>query len=208
MDSHKNTYGWARAEVLGALVNSVFLIALCFTIFVEAIQRLTHMHEIKHTDWMLYVGIAGLVINVVGLVLFHQHSHGGHGHSHGHGGRHRKSRSSPKLQAKNSKGWITNWCVSNDHTVACMHTRGFRTGQLITVTRNSKVRQILQGSCASLEQSLNFNLKSPLIVLEKEWKALKSLEFVYLTVRTYCHSCPSLPFPLLIPPPLYGRRTA
>ena len=106
MDSHKNTYGWARAEVLGALVNSVFLIALCFTIFVEAIQRLTHKHEIEHTNWMLYVGIIGFVVNAVGLVLFHRHSHGlGHGHSHGHGGHGRKSRSSPKSQPNKSKGY-------------------------------------------------------------------------------------------------------
>ena len=35
----KNTYGWARAEVVGALINSVFLFALCFSITVEAIQR-------------------------------------------------------------------------------------------------------------------------------------------------------------------------
>lgn len=81
--SQKNTYGWARAEVLGALVNSVFLIALCFTIFVEAINRLTDTNEIHHEDWMLYVGIAGLVVNVIGLILFHKHSHG---HSHGGGG--------------------------------------------------------------------------------------------------------------------------
>ena len=35
----RNTYGWARAEVVGALINSVFLLALCFSITVEAIQR-------------------------------------------------------------------------------------------------------------------------------------------------------------------------
>jgi len=81
--SQKNTYGWARAEVLGALVNSVFLVALCFTIFVEAIQRPTDTNEITHEDWMLYVGIAGLVVNVIGLILFHNQSHG---HSHGGGG--------------------------------------------------------------------------------------------------------------------------
>jgi zinc transporter 1 len=33
------TYGWQRAETLGALVNGVFLIALCFTIIIEAIKR-------------------------------------------------------------------------------------------------------------------------------------------------------------------------
>lgn len=68
--SRKNTFGWARTEVLGALINSVFLVALCFTIFVEAIQRLTHTHHIEHVDSMIYVGIAGLFINIIGLLLF------------------------------------------------------------------------------------------------------------------------------------------
>lgn len=36
----KNTFGWARAEVLGALVNAVFLVALCFSITIEACKRL------------------------------------------------------------------------------------------------------------------------------------------------------------------------
>jgi len=35
----KNTFGWARAEVLGALVNAVFLVALCFSIIVESVKR-------------------------------------------------------------------------------------------------------------------------------------------------------------------------
>ncbi|GAA6102123.1 zinc transporter 1a [Tachysurus ichikawai] len=30
--TNKNTFGWIRAEVMGALVNAVFLTALCFTI--------------------------------------------------------------------------------------------------------------------------------------------------------------------------------
>ncbi len=33
------SYGWHRAEVLAALVNGVFLLALCFSIFLEAIER-------------------------------------------------------------------------------------------------------------------------------------------------------------------------
>jgi len=74
--SEKNTYGWTRAEVMGALVNSVFLVALCFTIFVEAIQRLTFPHIIEHVDSMIYVGVAGLVVNVLGLVLFYDQAQG------------------------------------------------------------------------------------------------------------------------------------
>jgi zinc transporter 1 len=36
---HRYTYGWHRAEILAALVNGVFLLALCFSIFLEAIGR-------------------------------------------------------------------------------------------------------------------------------------------------------------------------
>jgi divalent metal cation (Fe/Co/Zn/Cd) transporter len=37
--SAKYSFGWQRAEVLGALINSVFLLALCFSIGLEAIAR-------------------------------------------------------------------------------------------------------------------------------------------------------------------------
>lgn len=86
--STQNTFGWARAEVLGALVNSVFLIALCFSIFVEAIQRFHENEGISDPKLVLIVGCIGLAVNLVGLLLFHQHTGGGDGHGHGHGHSH------------------------------------------------------------------------------------------------------------------------
>lgn len=82
------TYGWQRAEILGALINAVFLLALCFTIIIEAIQRFFDPPEISSPKLVLLVGCAGLISNFVGLALFHEHghSHGGGGHSHGGGG--------------------------------------------------------------------------------------------------------------------------
>ncbi|KAI9615237.1 hypothetical protein H4Q26_011780 [Puccinia striiformis f. sp. tritici PST-130] len=78
--SHEYSYGWQRAEVLGALINGVFLLALCFSIFLEAIQRVF--------EPIVLVGSLGLASNVVGLLLFHEHGHGhGGGHSH-HGHSH------------------------------------------------------------------------------------------------------------------------
>ncbi|KAL4922407.1 cation efflux protein [Aspergillus aurantiobrunneus] len=76
------TYGWQRAETLGALVNGVFLVALCLSIFLEAIQRLVEPQEVRSPKLVCGVGCAGLLSNILGLVLFHDHSHG-HGHSHG-----------------------------------------------------------------------------------------------------------------------------
>ena len=82
--SDSNTFGFARAEVVGALVNAVFLFALCFSITVQALKRFLKPEPIKDPRMILIVGGVGLFINIIGLVIF-GHSHGGEeGHSHGH----------------------------------------------------------------------------------------------------------------------------
>ncbi|KAG8748455.1 hypothetical protein FRC10_003588 [Ceratobasidium sp. 414] len=50
--SAKYSYGWHRAEILAALINGVFLLALCFSIFMEAIERFfsTPEHSHDHGD--------------------------------------------------------------------------------------------------------------------------------------------------------------
>ncbi len=87
--TNKYTFGYVRAEVLGALVNAVFLVALCFSITVESLKRIVIPESVHSAMLVLFVGIAGLIVNVIGLFLFHQHghghSHGGGGHSHSHG---------------------------------------------------------------------------------------------------------------------------
>lgn len=82
------TIQWQRAETLGALVNGVFLVALCLSIFLEAVQRLVEPQEVQNPKLVCIVGCFGLLSNILGLALFHDHSHGGHGHDHGHGAEH------------------------------------------------------------------------------------------------------------------------
>ncbi len=85
----KNLTGiqWQRAETLGALVNGVFLVALCLSIFLEAIQRFVEPQTVSNPRLVLIVGCFGLLSNILGLFLFHEHghSHGG-GHSHSQAG--------------------------------------------------------------------------------------------------------------------------
>ncbi|PCH33790.1 cation efflux protein [Wolfiporia cocos MD-104 SS10] len=76
------TYGWHRAEILAALINGVFLLALCFSISLEAIERFFSTPEISNPRLVVLVGSLGLASNIVGLFLFHEHGHD-HGHSHG-----------------------------------------------------------------------------------------------------------------------------
>lgn len=68
--SKKNTFGWARAEVLGSLINAVFLLALCFTIVVDSISRFIKPEPLEKIDLMLAVGTGGLALNLVSLILF------------------------------------------------------------------------------------------------------------------------------------------
>lgn len=89
----KNTFGWARAEVLGALVNAVFLVALCFSITIEACKRyfiesvcvfeyflnfyfyftnrFIEEEQIHEPKLLVIVGALGLLVNVIGLCLLY-----------------------------------------------------------------------------------------------------------------------------------------
>jgi len=81
--SPRNTFGWVRAEVLGSLINAVFLLALCFSIIIEAINRFVEPQQLEKINLMLIVGAIGLIINLIGLLIFGLHSHS-HSHDHGH----------------------------------------------------------------------------------------------------------------------------
>ncbi|KAJ3179256.1 hypothetical protein HDU85_004947 [Gaertneriomyces sp. JEL0708] len=107
------TYGLQRAEILGALVNGVFLLALCFTIVVEAVQRYFNPEDIENPKLVLIVGCLGLGINLIGLVLFRGHAHGHHGHGHDHG--HQPSREAQDDVATPSEARATLRRMHPDH---------------------------------------------------------------------------------------------
>ncbi|PFH55220.1 hypothetical protein XA68_10354 [Ophiocordyceps unilateralis] len=73
------TFGWVRAEILGAFFNAVFLIALCVSIVLEALTRFVEPPDISNPKLILIVGCAGLFSNLLGFVVL-----GGHGHGHSH----------------------------------------------------------------------------------------------------------------------------
>lgn len=87
--NEKFTYGFERAETLGGLINSVFLLSAVLFITMEAIERFSEPSFISD-PWLVFgVGTGGMLINLLGMIMFcgggHGHSHGGHGHSHGGG---------------------------------------------------------------------------------------------------------------------------
>jgi len=78
----KNTFGWARIDVIGMLICCVFLASLSFSILVEALQTLVHIDhhdEMHHPIPVLCIGAVGLILNgicylVIGGYTFHQGS--------------------------------------------------------------------------------------------------------------------------------------
>ncbi|GJJ08869.1 hypothetical protein Clacol_003089 [Clathrus columnatus] len=91
--SPQYSYGWHRAEIVAALINGVFLLALCFSIFMEAIERFFSTPEISTPKLVVIVGSLGLASNFLGLFLFHEHSHD-------HGDQSHSSVAQPNLNKK------------------------------------------------------------------------------------------------------------
>ncbi|CAM0955130.1 unnamed protein product [Alopecurus aequalis] len=82
-------YGRGRFEVLSGYVNAVFLVLVGALIVLESFERILEPREIS-TSSLLTVSVGGLLVNIIGLVFFHEehhHAHGGtcsHSHSHSH----------------------------------------------------------------------------------------------------------------------------
>lgn len=75
----KYAYGYGRFEVLSGYINAVFLVLVAALIVVESIERILDPPEIS-TSHLLMVSTGGLLVNMIGLVFFHeahQHAHGG-----------------------------------------------------------------------------------------------------------------------------------
>ncbi|KAL2770768.1 zinc transporter 10 isoform 2 [Daubentonia madagascariensis] len=66
----KSTYGFLRADVVGAFGNSIFAVALMFSILVEAIKRYINPQKTEAPLLVLSAGIIGLFFNVLNYVIF------------------------------------------------------------------------------------------------------------------------------------------
>lgn len=101
--THKLSYGWHRAEILGALL-SVFTIWLVTGVLVYlAVERLISDDYTIEGDIMLITSGCAVVANIIMAVALNQ---SGHGHSHGglsfHGHGHSHKKGGDKNQISNS----------------------------------------------------------------------------------------------------------
>jgi len=92
--SQKMSFGWHRAEVLGATVSVLMIWVVTGILVYMAILRVINQEfEIDATAMLITSGL-GVAVNIVMGATLHQHGHshgggaggGGHGHGHGDGG--------------------------------------------------------------------------------------------------------------------------
>lgn len=68
-------FGWQRAEIVSGLANGCFLLAVCFTITIEAVQKLAGIGRDSNEEleanalYVVFVGVAGLIINLGGMCI-------------------------------------------------------------------------------------------------------------------------------------------
>ncbi|KAL6037026.1 hypothetical protein STEG23_030141 [Scotinomys teguina] len=66
----KSTFGFLRADVVGAFGNSIFAVALMFSILVEAIKRYISPQKTEEALLVLSAGVIGLFFNLLNYVIF------------------------------------------------------------------------------------------------------------------------------------------
>ncbi|KAI4115248.1 MAG: hypothetical protein LQ338_007884, partial [Usnochroma carphineum] len=69
------SFGWQRAQLLGAFFNGVFLVALALSIFLQSIERFVSIQEMKNPKLVLVMGCVGLTLNIVSALFLHEHDH-------------------------------------------------------------------------------------------------------------------------------------
>ena len=94
--SKRLTFGWHRAEVLGAVVSVLMIWVVTGILVYMAVLRVISMEFEIDAKVMLITSGLGVLVNIIMGASLHQHGHShggahgdaehGHGHAHGHGG--------------------------------------------------------------------------------------------------------------------------
>eukprot|EP01012_Entosiphon_sulcatum_P001966 TRINITY_DN10379_c0_g1_i1.p1 TRINITY_DN10379_c0_g1~~TRINITY_DN10379_c0_g1_i1.p1 ORF type:complete len:492 (+),score=77.79 TRINITY_DN10379_c0_g1_i1:47-1477(+) len=137
------SFGFYRAEIMGALF-SIFLIwVLTIGLVYEATQRLINKETDVNGKVMFITACCGVAVNIVMYLILghegHSHSHGGdhggdHGHSHGHG--HGRSSPVPSPTAEQPQDKASPHDHSHDHGHS--HSHSSSSGGSVTTEKKKK----------------------------------------------------------------------
>ncbi|XP_071356994.1 proton-coupled zinc antiporter SLC30A2 isoform X2 [Trachinotus anak] len=176
--THKLSYGWHRAEILGALL-SVFTIWLVTGVLVYlAVERLiSDDFEIEGTIMLITSGCAVLA-NIIMALTLHQ---SGHGHSHGGLSSHGHSHSDKKRKRYNQ---ISNHTHSNDDHED-VEQKGADHGRRAQQA-NASVRAAFVHVVGDLLQSLSVLVSAIIIFFKPEYKIADPICTFLFSILVLC----------------------
>uniref|UniRef100_A0A1A7XK25 Proton-coupled zinc antiporter SLC30A8 n=2 Tax=Iconisemion striatum TaxID=60296 RepID=A0A1A7XK25_9TELE len=176
--TQKLSYGWHRAELLGALL-SVFTIWLVTGVLVYlAVERLIDDDYTIEGYIMLVTSGCAVVANIVMAVTLHQ---SGHGHSHGGLGSHGHSHA-PKTRKKNNQ--LSNGVHSNNECIDLEQNQadhGKRTQQA-----NASVRAAFVHVMGDLLQSVSVLVSAIIIFFKPEYKIADPICTFLFSILVLC----------------------
>ncbi|KAL2218143.1 cation diffusion facilitator family metal ion transporter [Thermoascus aurantiacus ATCC 26904] len=65
------SFGWQRAQLLGAFFNGVFLLALGISIFLQSVERFVSLQYVENPKLIFMVGCVGLGLNLISALFLH-----------------------------------------------------------------------------------------------------------------------------------------
>lgn len=84
--NYQMSFGYHRAEILGALASIMLIWGIIIYLFIEAVHRVVHPEPIDG-EIMLITAVVGLICNFISIFTLHScgGGHAGHNHGHSHG---------------------------------------------------------------------------------------------------------------------------
>ncbi|XP_034560075.1 zinc transporter 8-like [Notolabrus celidotus] len=194
--THKLSYGWHRAEILGALLSVITIWLVTGLLVYLAVLRLISDDYTINGSIMLITSACAVIANIIMAVILHQsgsgHSHGGlssHSHggpgSHSHGGPGSDSHGYSRKEGKEHMEISTDADFNNDqqHLWQNSAAKGQRTQQA-----NASMRAAFVHVLGDLLQSISVLISAIIIFFKPEYKIADPICTFLFAIFVLCTS--------------------
>ncbi|XP_048727104.2 proton-coupled zinc antiporter SLC30A2-like isoform X2 [Ostrea edulis] len=164
--SKKFSFGWYRAEILGALLSILFLWILTGVLFYMAVRRVIHQDYVINAEIMLITAACGVAFNILmGISLGH------HGHNHSHK---KKSAIAQTETSEDNQRLLDKDNSTRPASYGAMNGDHSETDPLVQVkddhTDNINVKAAFIHVVGDLIQSIGVLIAAFIIYFKPEWK--------------------------------------
>lgn len=73
----RSTFGWARIDIVIMLVCCVLVASFCFSILIEAVQKLIHIDHLDamhHPIPIMIIGFVGIILHILYYIFIGEYS--------------------------------------------------------------------------------------------------------------------------------------